>query len=80
MRKMKKRIVSIAAGLLAAVSMLSVQAFAAGKIETDKNSEMTIHYKYEDEKVSNVEFKLLRHCECSKLGNIRNPIKFKLYI
>ena len=79
MRKMKKRIVSIAAGLLAAVSMLSVQAFAAGKIETDKNSEMTIHYKYEDEKVSNVEFELYRIADVSEFGVFTVTEEFEQY-
>lgn len=58
MKKRNKKLVSAFLGLMTAVSMFALPAFAAGKVETDKACTLEIQYQYEETALSNVEFEL----------------------
>lgn len=79
MRKMKKKLLSVAIGLVAALSMISVQAFAAGKIDTNRDCELAIQYQYGETVLKNAEFEVYKVADVSAYAEYTLTDDFKQY-
>lgn len=79
MKKIKKRIMSVALGLATALSLISMSSFAAGSVEVDRNCELTIQYKHGDKTLSGVEFELYHVADIDEYAQFTLTEAFSQY-